>query len=293
MELRALRYLQTLALEGSVSNAAKSLHITQPTLSRQLSALEAELGCELFERSYRGMSLNDNGMMLLRYADSILELVEKAECDLSPSGSTVAGPIYIGAGETMNMVYIARAMELLRCEHPGIDLRLSSGSTVDLMDGFVRGAYDFLIECEVGSHVEANVLDLPIQDRWGVLVKRGSELAERDSFTPVDLIGREVILPRQALGNSTLRKWAGDALDQCTVVAQFSLPLNAALISRCNYVPMLTYEGLFEVSDDSDMTFIPLSPELRSKQGLLWRKIRLSRQAELFLEALKCAIAEQ
>lgn len=291
MELRTLRYLQALAQEGNVSNAAKSLHITQPTLSRQLAALEDELGCELFNRSYKGIELNDQGVMLLRYADSILDLVGKARDELSPKASAVAGIVHIGAGETMNMRYVARAIELTRKRFPKVSFQIHSGATIDLMDGFARGKYDFFIECEVRSHVDMNVIELPIRDRWGILVPRNSPLAAFERVTPRELVGYSLIMPRQAVGNGTIARWAGDVFDNFDAFVDINLPLNGSILARCDLGVQLTYEGLIETSDTSTLAFIPLEPELRSSQGLLWRKTPLSRQATAFLEALREIIA--
>ena len=293
MEIRTLKYLQALAQEGNVSNAAKSLHITQPTLSRQLAALEDELGCELFTRTYKGMELNDQGIMLLRYADSILDLVGKAQDELSVQSSNVTGTVHIGAGETMNMAYIAQAMELTRSRFPGVSFQMHSGATLDLMDGFARGAYDFFVECEVRPHVDANVLELPIKDRWGILVSRSSDLASRKSIRPKDLVGHSLIMPRQALGNGTLTRWAGDFIDEYDVLMDINLPLNGSLVARSGAGAQLTYEGLVETSADSTLVFVPLSPKLTSTQGLVWRKTALSKQATAFLDSLREVLAER
>lgn len=292
MELRTLRYLQALAQEGSISNAAKSLHITQPTLSRQLASLEEELGCELFIRTYKGMELSDQGVMLLRYADSILELAEKAQDELSLNESTVAGTVHIGAGETMNMIYVAAAIAETRRRYPKVDFQLHSGASLDLLDGFARGAYDFFIECEVGKHVEANVIELPIQDRWGALVTRESKLAVLDRIKPENLEGHTLVHPRQALKNGTLTRWAGSSFEHYDICAGFNLPLNASILAREGLGVQLTYEGLFETSESTDLVFIPLHPLLASKQGLVWRKTPLSKQAAVFLEVFREKLAQ-
>ena len=293
MELRTLRYLQAVAQEGNVSNAAKALHVTQPTLSRQLSALEEEFGCELFSRTYRGMGLNDNGIMLLRYATSILELADKAKDELSPSSVSIGGPVHIGAGETMNMVYVAEAMRRTRALYPGVRLELYSGATLDLVDGFARGSYDFLIECELKTHVDLNVLELPLRDRWGALVPRASGLAGLGHVTPGDLLGQPLIAPRQALENGTLARWAGDLLGEYDVCAEFNLPLNASILTRMGVGAQLTYEGLFETGGSDGLVFVPLEPELTSRQGIVWRKVPLSNQAEAFLEELRAVVGER
>lgn len=289
MELRTLRYLVAVSQEGNISNAAAALHVTQPTLSRQLAALEEEVGRPLFTRTYKGMELNENGAKLLRYAESILELVEKAEDDLAPEGDAIKGAVHIGAGETLNMVLIGEAMRLTLEAHPAIDFQLYSGTSVDLTDGMARGAYDFLVECELKSHVDMNVHELPIRDRWGVLTKRGSRLSILKHAKPKDLMGELLFMSRQGMKTGMLEKWAGSTAASLDVRVQYSLPLNAALLARAGVGSILTYEGLLETASGTDLVFVPLSPELTSRQGILWRKGPLSKQAEVFLENLKAA----
>ncbi len=292
MELRTLRYLVAVSQEGNITNAAAALHVTQPTLSRQLAALEEEVGCPLFTRTYRGMELNENGAKLLRYAESILELVEKAEDDLSPESDAIKGAVHIGAGETMNMRYIGEAMQLTLEAHPDIDFQLYSGTSVDLTDGMARGAYDFLIECELKGHVDMNVLELPIRDRWGVLALRESRLGMLDRVRPKDLVGEPLLMARQAMKTGMLEEWVGSSADSLDVLVLYSLPLNAALLARAGVGSLLTYEGLLETGSDTELVFVPLSPELTSRQGIIWRKGPLSKQAEVFLDNLR-AVCEK
>lgn len=292
MELRTLRYLIAVAEEGNVSNAAASLHITQPTLSRQLSALEEEVGCPLFIRTYKGMELNENGAKLLRYAESIIDLVEKAETDLSTEDGSVHGAVHIAAGETMNMTLISEAIQRTVAHYPEIDFHLYSGTSIDLMDGMARGAYDFLIECELKGHVDMNVLELPIQDRWGILTQQGSKLGQRKRIRPKDLIGEPLLMARQAMKTGMLTQWAGDLSEDLEVRVVYSLPLNAAILARSGTGTLLTYEGLLETGMDTELVFVPLSPELTSRQGILWRKGSLSKQAQAFLTMLEKTIAE-
>lgn len=287
MEIRTLRYLIAVAQEGNVSNAAASLHMTQPTLSRQLSALEDEMGCTLFTRTHKGMELNENGAKLLRYAEEIINLAAKAEADLSPSDDSVSGSVYIGAGESVNMRYLGEAMRFMLQRFPEVDFQLFTGTSVDLMDGMARGAYDFLLECELKRHVDMNVLELPIPDRWGILTLRGSRLSALEKASPEDLIGEPLLMSRQAMKTNMLDKWAGEISGKLDIRITYSLPLNAMLIAKSGVGSLLTYEGLFETGADSDLAFVPLEPELTSRQGIIWRKGLLSKQASAFLEVLK------
>lgn len=287
MELRTLRYLIAVAQEGNVSNAASALHMTQPTLSRQLSALEKEIGRPLFTRTYRGMELNDDGAKLLRYAESIIDLVDKAESDLSADNDSVKGSVYIGAGETTNMRYIGEAMQLALERFPEIDFHLFSGTSVDLMDGMARGTYDFLVECELRGHVDMNVLELPIRDRWGAIVRKDSKLSGLEKVQPEDLVGQPLLMSRQAMKTGMLDKWAGKIADELDVRIVYSLPLNAILLTRSGVGCLLTYEGLVETGDGAELAFIPFEPELTSRQGIIWRKGVMSKQAKAFLTALQ------
>lgn len=292
MDIWSLRCLEALAREGNVSNAAKSLHVTQPTLSRQLASLEEELGGGLFTRTYKGIGLDDRGTLLLGYADAILDLVEKAKGELSLKDDSIEGTVYIGAGETMNMAYLAKAMKRVRESHPGIDFQLRSGDSLDLMSNFARGAYDFLLECELKAHVDCNVMELPIRDRWGAFVPRGSDLAAKGAIRPEDLAGIPLILPHQATEHGILAQWAWGYMDDYDVVMEFNLPLNASLLCRDGVGVQLGYEGVFGGLHDDALAFVPLEPELASTQGLLWRKGRLSKQAAVFLDALQVVIGD-
>ena len=244
MDLRALQYLLAVADEGSISNAAKSLHMTQPTLSRQLTALENELGCKLFTRTYKGMEPNENGTKLLRYAQSMLELEQKAKDELRQGEESVTGSVYIGAGETTNMRFVAQAMQEVSKDHPEVDFELFSGSTVDLFDGFMRGAYDFLIECEVKAHVDMNSAMLPIEDVWGVYTRRNSRIGSLKRARPEDLVGEPLLMARQANDLGKLERWAGEIAEEYDVRVTYGLPLNAALIARAGFGSLLTYENL-------------------------------------------------
>lgn len=187
MELRTLRYFIAVAQEGSLTNASKRLHITQPTLSRQLADLEDELGRQLFLRTRGGTELTEYGTVLLRYAQSITELVSKAEEDIKLPEHSVTGSVHVGAGETEAMSILAQAMLNTRNKYPGIDFQLHSGTSADLMDGLVRGEYDFLLECELQPHANLNVLELPFRDRWGALAPSDHPLAAKDSVQLEDL----------------------------------------------------------------------------------------------------------
>lgn len=286
MEIRTLRYFLTVLQEGSITNASKRLHVTQPTLSRQLSDLEKELGRPLYNRSHAGVTPTEHGAMLAKYAESIIELAEKAEADVKLPSKTVSGSVHIGCGETRAMEYLADAMNATRREFPDISFELYSGTTSDLMDGLVRGRFDFLLECELQPHVNLNVLELPHRDRWGAVVRYDDPLAALDEVTVDDLTGRTLITSRQGTKTGKLREWLGSRADSFEVAATYSLAMNSKFLIRKKVGVALVYEDL--ISDaDSDLCFVPLRPTLESNHGLVWRKTLPSRQAQVFLDSVQ------
>ena len=166
VELRTLRYFLALAQEGTVSNAAKALHVTQPTLSRQLADLEKGFGKQLFERGAKRIVLTDEGVRLREYAEAIVELADKAEAELAQPERAVAGDVYIGCGESDAMRIILRAAKRARDEHPGVHFHLFSGTSADLMDRFNEGLFDFMVEFEAVSRPDCLSCPLPMLDTW-------------------------------------------------------------------------------------------------------------------------------
>ncbi|MEC4185273.1 LysR family transcriptional regulator [Adlercreutzia sp. R21] len=292
MELRTLRYFTTVVREGSITAAAKSLHVTQPTLSRQLAALEDELGHALYQRNRKGIELTEQGVILRRYAESILALADKAEEEIALPTHSIAGKVHIAAGETQAMELVAEAMRRTQALYPGITFELYSGTSADLMDNFVRGFYDFFLECEVRSHVDMHTMRLPHTDTWGILTRRDGPLARLGSVAPEDLVGQPLISSRQGVKVGVLGQWLGDLADEMDVRATYNLPLNAKFLVRAGLGSALTYRGLFETNEMSDLAFVPLSPTPESAQGIVWRKTLPTRQAQAFLDSLKGACAE-
>ena len=294
MEIRTLKYFLAVVQEGNISNAAKRLHVTQPTLSRQLSALENELGRQLYTRGHSGIVPTEHGVMLAQYAENIIALAEKAEADISLPSKTVSGSVHIAAGETKAMGVLARAMANIRTVYPGIDFQLYSGTTAELMDGLVRGQYDFLLECDMQPHVNLNVLELPDNDVWGIVALNHDPIAKLDCVRPEDVIGRQLITSRQGAKVGPLHNWLGEYADEVDVVATYSLGMNAKWLIRNGFGIAFAYDELLvpeSGSGQSDLAFIPLEPRIESRHGLVWRKALPTRQAQVFLDAVREIIA--
>ncbi len=290
MELRTLRYFLAVVQEGSITNAARRLHITQPTLSRQLADLEKELGRQLYTRGHSGIAPTEHGVMLANYAENIIALAEKAEADISLPSKTVSGSVHIAAGETKAMHLLARAMMDVRTEYPNIEFDLYSGTTAELMDGLIRGQYDFLLECDLQTHTNLNVLELPDSDVWGVVALKSDPLAKLDHIRPKDMTGRQVITSRQGTKVGPLHDWLGEYADTVNVVATYSLGMNAKWLIRAGFGVAFCYDEILVSTaggDKTDLAFIPLEPRVESRHGLVWRKALPTHQAQVFLDAVK------
>nr|WP_270299550.1 LysR family transcriptional regulator [Eggerthella sinensis] len=209
MELRTLRYFLALAQEGTISNAAKALHVTQPTLSRQLADLEKGFGKRLFERGSKRIVLTDDGMRLREYAESIVELADKAEAELAQSTQSVGGDVYVGCGESDAMRLVLRAAHEVRQRYPGVHFHLFSGTSADLADRFDGGLFDFMVEFELVGRPDCRALTLPAVDTWGVLMRTDHPLASREAVRVEDLAGLPLICSRQGVKSGKMREWAG------------------------------------------------------------------------------------
>ena len=286
MELRTLKYFVTLVDEGTVTAAAKALHVTQPTLSRQLTQMERELGRPLFERTHFGIELTDAGVTLNRHARRILELADKAEEEVAAPTSAVSGVVHIGAGETKAMVLLARAMANVSERYPNVSLEVRDGTAEALMDDFLHWYFDLLLECDLQPHSNLNALELPIYDTWGVYVQPDSPLAKLDVVTAHDLVDTPVILPAQA-SHRAVGAWAGGLINQMDVKATYNLPLNACFLAEEGLGALVCYGGLVSGGDCGPLVFRELSPRLEAHHGILWRKVRPTRQTQAFLDELR------
>ena len=210
MELRVLHYFLAVAREQSISAAAQSLHLTQPTLSTQLKALEEELGKQLLVRGTKGsrkVTLTEEGMILRKRAEEILTLVNKAEEEIAHSDDTVVGTVSIGAGETDIVRYFAKAARTLQKRYPDIRYQISSGNAEYVLEYLDKGLIDFgLVFGEVDQR-KYQSLPLPAKDTWGVLMRRDSPLAEKETITPQDLWDKPLLLSHQRGGSGALFRW--------------------------------------------------------------------------------------
>lgn len=287
MELRVLQYFLAVAREQNISAAAQSLHLTQPTLSRQLRELEEALGKQLMIRGNRKITLTEEGMLLRKRAEEILELADRTEKEIMQSADTVSGDIYIGTGETDGVRQIARTAHQLQQSYPGIHFHIVSGDAVDVCERLDKGLLDFGVLLGDMDKAKYHYLELPMKDTWGVLMRRDSPLAGQDAVSPRDLWDKPLILSRQVDNKSGLYRWLRKEPAELHTVATYNLIYNASLMVDEGMGYAFTLDKLVNTTG-SHLCFRPLQPRLELGMYLVWKKSQIfSKAAELFLERLQ------
>lgn len=291
MELRVLQYFLAVAREQNISSAAESLHLSQPTLSTQLKALENELGKQLLIRGTKGsrkVLLTEEGMLLRKRAEEILELVRMTESEISLSNEVIAGDVYIGTGESDLIRIFARAAKRIQEKYPDIHYHILSGNASFVQEHLDRGLIDFGV---VYSPVDTSIystIKIPVHDTWGVLMRRDSPLAQRDTVQPQDLLDKPLILSAQKADAWPMSNWFGQDISKLNVVATYNLVFNASLLVEEGLGYAVCFDKLINVSGDSNLCFRPLSPTIEAKASIIWKRYQvLSKAAECFLNELK------
>ncbi len=292
MEIRVLRYFLTIAREGSITNAANFLHVTQPTLSRQIHDLEDELGQKLFTRGSHNMTLTTEGMILRKRAEEIISMVDKTEAEFTSMEEAVGGDIYIGGGETDAIKFLAKVAKELHDTYPNIHYHLYSGNAQDVTERLDKGLLDFGVLVQPADISKYDYLNIPAKDTWGVVMRKDSPLAEKETICKEDLIGIPLICSRQAISQERSKneftQWFGEDFDKLDIVTTFNLVYNAAIMVDAGLGYAVTIDKIANTSENSTLCFRPLEPKLDSGLNIIWKKYQVfSSAAELFLERLR------
>ncbi len=291
MELRTLRYFLAVAREENMTEAANVLHVTQPTLSRQIADLERELGVELFERTNRSCVLTGDGMRLRQRAEEILALVDQTESEMGDQELGIAGNIRIGAGETQAMSYVLDTFAALRRDYPAVTIELYTGNADATEERLERGLLDFALLLEPVNLEKYEWVRIPQTDRAGVTVASDGPWGKLDLLTPVDLAKMPLLLSSRTSNKAIdLVAWSDGTLDleALDVVGHFDLIGNASHLIRSGTACAMGIDHLLQVDASSQMRFVPLDPPIEIASYLVWKKYRLrSRACEEFLNRLK------
>ena len=292
MELRVLRYFLAVAAEGSFTKASNILHVSQPALSRQIMDLEDELNCKLFARGSHGVGLTEDGILLKRRAEEILEIAERTRGEFSRRRDDIAGEIYIGAGETSGIRAVADVANELRKKYPAITFNFHSGNAEDIMEKLDKGLLDFGLIIQPADISKYDAVALPDRDIWGIIMSKNSPLASKRAIKREDLFGKPLIMSKQIArrisSRGGLAKWLGTDLGKYNIVAKYNLLYNASVMASKGIGYVIGLDGIVDTSPDSALCFRPLAPKLESEMGIIWKKGRMfSAPANLFLEKIR------
>lgn len=292
MELRTLKYFLVVAREENITKAAALLHVTQPTLSRQMMQLEEELGVQLFTRSSHNIILTEQGMLLKRRAQELVSLAEKTKQELAQQ-QILNGEVAIGSGEYRSSVLLAQILAQFHKRHPQVRYEIFSGNSDDIKERIERGLLDvgFLLEPVDVSKYE--FVRIPIQEEWGVLVSEGSKLEQKTSVTPQDLADKSLLFARRDLVKRELMNWFGSYADDLNIVACGNLPFNLSMLVQQG---MGAYLSIRKSCQYDGVCFRPLSPKLESNVVLAWKKNqamspaaqKLLEEAKKYIECISC-----
>lgn len=287
MEIRVLRYFLEVAREGNVTHAAQRLHISQPTLSRQIKELEEELGKKLFTRSNYSVKLTEEGMLLRKRAEDILDMADKTVAEFHAMDEVSGGDIRIGCAESNKIAPIIRVIQSLQKQYPRIRYHFYSSGTEAVNERLDRGLLDFAIIVQEVDPSKYHYLKIPASDRWGLIMRKDSPLAAHSCIHLHDLMDIPLILSRQAMGEE-MPRWFGETQDKLNIVATYDLLFNTSVMVREGFGYVLGFDGLVYTGPDSDLCFRPLEPALTSPMYMIWKKYQaFSPAASLLLEKLK------
>lgn len=255
--------------------------------------LEDELGKKLFIRGKRKITLTEDGILLRKRAREIVDLIEKTQAELKNlDNEAISGDIYIGAGETEGMKIIAKVSSNLQKKYPNIHYHLFSGNGEDVIEKLDRGLIDFGVLIEPNDIKKYGYIKLPVYDTWGLLMRKDSPLAQKDYITPNNLLDIPLLCSRQALANNEFSAWIGDNTEKLNVVATYNLIYNASLYVEEGFGYALTLDKLINLTDNSNLCFKPIMPNLKANLVIVWKKYQVfSKATQKFLEELQNEIS--
>lgn len=290
MEFRLLEYFLAVAREQSITAAAESLHISQPALSTQLKALETELGKQLLIRGVKGsrkVVLTEEGMILRRRAEEIISLMRRTEEEITGSDEIIAGNVFIGAGETETVRLFAQAAQKIQKKYPDIQYHISSGNAEHVLDYLDKGLIDFGLLFTKVDPQKYEALPMPVKDTWGVLMRKDSPLAKKESICPEDLWDKPLIISHQKGDDILLDHWLRREKSELHIVATYNLLFNASLLVDEGLGYALGLDNIINTQSGS-LCFRPLSPRLEVNSFIVWKKYQVfSKAANLFLRYLQ------
>lgn len=288
MDVRILKYFLAVAQEHNITRAAETLHTSQSNLSRQLAALEDELGQPLLIRGSRKVTLTDEGLFLRKRAQAITELVDRTANDLTHFDEEVSGEIYLAAAETPAMRQLADVIQAIQHLHPKILFHIFSGSTIEVTEQLDTELVDFGLLVEPVDLQKYDHLRLPVTDTWGLLMPQDSPLAQHAMIHPTDIRNQPILGSQQMLDSNVLAGWLGRDSHSLNVIATFNLINSPAMMIERGMGYAFTFSHLVNTTGNPKLCFRPLSPKLQTSLYLVWKKGQVMTPAnKLFLKTLR------
>ena len=288
METRVLKYFLAVAREENITKAAEQLHITQPTLSRQLAQLEEELGVHLFERGTRRTTLTTEGLLLRRRAEEIVELMDKTERELAEQEELVDGTVSIGWGELESVKLVAAMLRAFSEKYPLVRYRLYSANADHTKTQIDRGLLDVGLLLEPADISKYEFIRLGVTERWAAIMPPDDPLAALETIRPGDLRGRRLIIPFRQNVQSELFNWLGGIYDEKNIICVSNMSTNAAIMIKAGFGCMLTIAGSLPYTDPNELALRPLEG-LVSTSVLAWKRQQpFSPAVTKFIEFAKC-----
>lgn len=288
MDIRVLRYFLTVAKEGNITKAADVLHVTQPTLSRQLIELEEEMGTQLFIRGKRQINLTDSGILFQQRVKEIISLLDKTERDLAEQKDMINGVVSIGCVESIASTMLPEIMENFSAQYPLVQYELYSADGDDIREKIDRGNIDIGVLLEPIEAAKYDFIRLPFQEVWGILTRRDDPLADRDAVSVEDILDLPLILPRRTIVQSEIANWLGVEIDRLKILASHNLLTNASLLVERGLGYAICVRGSYTIRENDKTRFVPFAPERTTGHVLAWKKNRIFTPAtSLFIQFIK------
>ncbi|TGY66878.1 LysR family transcriptional regulator [Dubosiella muris] len=290
MDIRVMRYFLAIAQEENLTKAANLIHISQPSLSKQMKELEMELGKTLFIRGNRKITLTEDGMYFRKRAQEIVDLTDKMLVDLEVQDYDLKGDIHIGCGETTGMKELIATMKKVHDEYPDIHFHIHSGNGLDIRESVEKGLYDFGLFVGKLDFSKMETYPLRYKNIWGLICRKDDPLASLPYITKEQVCELPLITSRQGMREQILHDWLGKEKKDLNIVATYNLFYNAGFMVEQKLGYALSIDGLQQSHED--LVFIPFEPKLEAPLFLVWKKYQaFSKAAQKFLEAFKAGEA--
>lgn len=287
MEIKTLRYFLAVAREENMTRAAEFLHVTQPTLSKQLKSLEEELGKKLFTRHSFSIRLTDEGILLRNRAEDLVSMADKIEQEFISLDDITGGELYLGLAESYQIKYLARTIKEFKLRYPNLHYYITSGDTEQIADKLDKWLLDFLVLAEYPDKRKYEYIEFPENDRWGLIIPKDDPLAKKKTIRPKDLVGLPLFSSEQAWIHE-IKEWAGEFFSEMKLEGSFRLAYNGSVFTKEGLGYLLTFDHLINTSEESDLVFRPLAPTVETKLYIAWNRYQtFTPIAKRFLDQLR------